>query len=229
MAGLVLACGVATGDYPALSERISRDPTTDVRVVPSRPGNTEIDPLLAALGDRRLVVVGTDADLAAVVLRLLRTERLAAVPVGFVPVTGESAAAEVWGLPTGVGAAVDVAFGAEPDRAPLIRDDNGGVLVGVGLSSTDIVLSLSMIIGGIVESLLGVVAGMLMRSQRGLVLAYIVAALMALELTIKIVTFSLVGIAISGVTMVYLVNGVRGLRALRGGLAFDDEQVDVFS
>lgn len=104
-----------------------------------------------------------------------------------------------------------------------------GVLVGVGLSSTDIVLSLSMIIGGIVESLLGVVAGMLMRSQRGLVLAYIVAALMALELTIKIVTFSLVGIAISGVTMVYLVNGVRGLRALRGGLAFDDEQVDVFS
>ncbi|HEX7661918.1 MAG TPA: hypothetical protein VF444_20830 [Pseudonocardiaceae bacterium] len=115
-----------------MSERISRDPTTDVRVVPSRPGNTEIDPLLAALGDRRLVVVGTDADLAAVVLRLLRTERLAAVPVGFVPVTGESAAAEVWGLPTGVGAAVDVAFGAEPDRAPLIRDDNGGVLVGVG-------------------------------------------------------------------------------------------------
>lgn len=104
-----------------------------------------------------------------------------------------------------------------------------GVLVGVGLSSTDIVLSLSMIIGGMVESLLGVVAGMLMRSQRGLVLAYIVAALMALELTIKIVTFSLVGIAISGVTMVYLVNGVRGLRALRGGLAFDDEQVDVFS
>ena len=104
-----------------------------------------------------------------------------------------------------------------------------GVLVGVGLSSTDIVLSLSMIIGGIVESLLGVVAGMLMRSQRGLVLAYIVAALMALELTIKIVTFSLVGIAISGVTMVYLVNGVRDLRALRGGLAFDDEQVDVFS
>ena len=71
MAGLVLACGVATGDYPALSERISRDPTTDVRVVPSRPGNTEIDPLLAALGDRRLVVVGTDADLAGFVSRLL--------------------------------------------------------------------------------------------------------------------------------------------------------------
>lgn len=104
-----------------------------------------------------------------------------------------------------------------------------GVLVGVGLSATDFVSGVSMIVGGMVESLLGVVAGMLMRSQRGLVLAYIVAALLALELTIKIVTLSFVGIAICSVTMVYLVNGIRGLRALRGGLAFDDERVDVFS
>lgn len=151
MAGLVLACGVAAGPgagsgvgpaegaaagpagrYPALAERMADDPTIEWRPVPSRPGRADVDPLLADLGERRLVVLGTDADLAAVVLRVLRTENLAKVPVGFIPVTEESAVAAVWELPATLGAAVDVAFGADPDRAPLIRDDNGGVLMGVG-------------------------------------------------------------------------------------------------
>jgi hypothetical protein len=147
VAGLVLACGVAAGSgagptegtaagpagrYPALAEWIADDPTIEWRPVPSRPGRADVDPLLADLGERRLVVLGTDADLAAVVLRVLRTENLAKVPIGFIPVTEESAVAAVWDLPATVGAAADVAFGADPDRAPLIRDDNGGVLVGVG-------------------------------------------------------------------------------------------------
>ena len=43
---------------------------------------------------------GTDADLAAVVLRLMRIERLTEVPVGYVPVDREaSAVARLWGLP----------------------------------------------------------------------------------------------------------------------------------
>ena len=40
------------------------------------------------------MVCGTDADLAAVVLRLLRTERLSAVPVGYVPSSASSSTAE---------------------------------------------------------------------------------------------------------------------------------------
>jgi hypothetical protein len=131
----VLACGVATDPaerHPALAERLAGDPTIEWRPVPSAPTRPDVDPLLADLGERRLVVLGADADLTAVVLRLLRTEKLATVTIGFVPTVADSAVAAVWQLPGGFGGAVDVAFGGEPDRAPLIRDDNGGVLMGVG-------------------------------------------------------------------------------------------------
>ncbi|HET9138808.1 MAG TPA: hypothetical protein VFO68_05530, partial [Actinophytocola sp.] len=82
MGALVLACGV-----PA-----SRP---DWVVVPERPGRADLDPLLAA-GPDRVVVAGTDADLAAVVLRLLRTERLD-LPVGYVPTL--RSATTLWRLP----------------------------------------------------------------------------------------------------------------------------------
>jgi len=101
---LVVACGDA-GAGPEWTR------------VPAVPTRDDLDPLLA--GDpERVVVLGTDADLAAVVLRLLRTDRLA-VPVGFVP-AGRSAVARLWGLPS---RRADV---------PLVRDDSGGVLLGRG-------------------------------------------------------------------------------------------------
>jgi len=100
--------------------------------VPSRPDKAAVDPLLARLDGQRLVVMGSDADLAAVVLRLLRTERVADVAIGYVPVSPHSAAAAAWDLPVEPGRALDTALGGEPDRVPLIRDDNGGVLVGRG-------------------------------------------------------------------------------------------------
>ncbi|MBO0848940.1 MAG: hypothetical protein J2P20_05750, partial [Pseudonocardia sp.] len=56
-----------------------------VREVGARPGRAELDPLLAEVAPSRVVVAGTDGDLAAVVLRLLRTERLAATEVAFLP------------------------------------------------------------------------------------------------------------------------------------------------
>lgn len=97
--------------------------------VPAVPGKDDVDPVLGEL-DGRLVVLGTDADLAAVVLRLLRKNRLVDVELGYVP-AGPSAASTVWDLGTG-DRAVDVAFTAATRPSALVRDDQGGVLVGVG-------------------------------------------------------------------------------------------------
>jgi hypothetical protein len=104
-----------------------------VTAVPARPGRKELGEILAGLDGRRLVVCGTDADLAAVLLRLLRTEVVGTVPVGYVPVVASSAVARLWGLPTAPTTAADLALRGEPDRVPLVRDDAGGVLVGLGV------------------------------------------------------------------------------------------------
>lgn len=98
--------------------------------VPATPGKDDVDPLLAE-GTERLVVHGTDADLAAVVLRLLRKGRLAEVSVGYVPVV-ESAASRLWGLPVG-DAAFELAVSGQARPVPLVRDDSGGLLVASGL------------------------------------------------------------------------------------------------
>ncbi|MGH3767775.1 MAG: hypothetical protein ACRDTX_21960 [Pseudonocardiaceae bacterium] len=119
---LVLTCGSAR--WPG---------TGTATAVPARPGREELDPLLAALTGRRVVVCGTDADLAAVVLRLLRTEILPTVAVGYVPVEVSSAVARLWDLPTVPAAAASLALHGDPDPVPLVRDDAGGVLVGRGV------------------------------------------------------------------------------------------------
>ncbi len=99
--------------------------------VPSRPAREDLAPVLGP-ELTRVLVAGSDADLAAVVLRLLRTERLATVAVGFLPAAPDSAVADVWGLPTTPGAAAALARDGEPDPVPLVRDDVGGVLLGRG-------------------------------------------------------------------------------------------------
>lgn len=94
--------------------------------LPAGPGRAEIDPVLAAHRPRRVVVHGRDADLAAVLLRLLRTDRLD-VEIGYVPSSRRSAVAAIWGPGD-----VDVALHGRATAAPLVRDDTGGVLVGRG-------------------------------------------------------------------------------------------------
>ncbi|HEX3781091.1 MAG TPA: hypothetical protein VHX38_15630 [Pseudonocardiaceae bacterium] len=133
MAAVVLACGetgLSLGD-DASSAFTQRD---DIRVhrVAARPGKDDVEEILSELDGRRLVVAGTDADLAAVVLRLLRTERVPAVDLGFVPAESSSAVARRWGLPRKRTAAVETALTGPVRPVPLVRDDNGGVLVGVG-------------------------------------------------------------------------------------------------
>jgi hypothetical protein len=106
-------------------------PANDQHAVaaPARPGRADVDPLLAG-PLRRIVVAGTDADLAAVLVRLLRRDRLD-VELAYVPSDRRSAAVRLWGLPHGA-AAVELAREGVARPAPLVRDDAGGVLVGRG-------------------------------------------------------------------------------------------------
>lgn len=132
MSALVLACGNdEVGSAPRLFTQ--RD-GVDVRALPATPGRAEIDPLLRAAEGGRVVVLGTDADLAAVALRLLRTDRLDRVAVGFVAADPRrSQVARLWGLPEDPERAAELALDGEVDPVPLVRDDTGGVLVGRGL------------------------------------------------------------------------------------------------
>jgi hypothetical protein len=76
---------------------------------------------------RRLVVVGGDADLAAVLSRLLRAERLD-IELAYVP-PHRTPATRVYRLPVGRRAAGRAGRGAAR-RVPLIRDETGSVIVG---------------------------------------------------------------------------------------------------
>ncbi|GGM08657.1 hypothetical protein [Nakamurella endophytica] len=105
------AAGTGEGVPPAVADQPAGTP-----VLGRRPA------------DRRVVVLGDDADLAAVVLRLLRADLLGSHQVGYVagrrsPVTA------LHSLPIGA-AAARLALDGEPDLVTLVRDDNGGVLVG---------------------------------------------------------------------------------------------------
>lgn len=88
-------------------------------------GETDID---AAIGPyRRLAVVGADAELAAVLTRLLRAERLD-IEVAYVP-RRRSRATRIYRLPTGSRAARRARRGSAR-RVTLIRDETGSVIVG---------------------------------------------------------------------------------------------------
>jgi hypothetical protein len=114
---VVLVCGPAVvGARPGVA-RVA---------VPARPAKADLDPVLAD-DPERVIVAGTDADLAAVVLRLLRAERLD-IAVGFVP-HRRTRASRLWGLPADP---LELALHGEPSAFPLVRDDSGGVLVGRG-------------------------------------------------------------------------------------------------
>ncbi|CAM3081737.1 hypothetical protein SAXI111661_17435 [Saccharomonospora xinjiangensis] len=127
MSGLVLACGNAADSLTAATAAANG---VRIETVPSRPGKKDVDPLL---DDTVVVVAGTDADLAAVVLRLLRKDLLPSTVVGFVPTERNSAVASLWGLPTDPAKALDLALTGADRPVPLVRDDVGGVLVGRGV------------------------------------------------------------------------------------------------
>lgn len=107
------------------------DPAVRSVTAPPRPGKDVVDPVLADHPGARLIVHGDDADLAAVVVRLLRRSALD-TEIAYLPVDRRSAAAANWGLPSSFAAAAGLARSGTARPEPLVRDDNGGVLVGRG-------------------------------------------------------------------------------------------------
>ena len=85
----------------------------------------DIDAALASV--RRVVVVGADADLAAVLTRLLRAELLN-VELAYVP-RRRTPATRAYRLPAGRRAARRARRGSA-QRVPLIRDETGSAIVG---------------------------------------------------------------------------------------------------
>lgn len=94
-----------------------------IHVVGPRPGRA-VDPLLHG----RVLVIGDDADLNAVVVRLLRRDLLGVVEIAYAP-PAPTAITALYGLSTGA-AGVRTALSGVADRVPLVRHDSGGVLVG---------------------------------------------------------------------------------------------------
>ncbi|WP_419179757.1 peptidase M50 [Mycolicibacter terrae] len=101
-----------------------------LRGLPTLPVDDDAAPVDAAI-DRfgRLVVVGGDADLARVLTRLLRADRLD-VEVGYAP-SRRTPATRAYRLPAGWRAARRARRGTA-GPVPLIRDDAGTALAGAG-------------------------------------------------------------------------------------------------
>lgn len=123
-----VARGRAAATWAAFRAALERTaPGGELHRVGPRPGKA-VDVLLRD----RVLVVGDDADLAAVALRLLRRNLLGSVSVGVLTL-GATPVTQLWSIPHGrAGAeALLAAATTEPARAvPLVRDDVGGVLVG---------------------------------------------------------------------------------------------------
>lgn len=118
------------------SAHLPVDPTPSLDEIAAQPDVPhQADPVPAPQqpdAPVRVVVVGSDAALAAVVTRLMRIDALW-ISVGFVPVDAASSTARVWGLDAGqlpVEAALDHALTGASRPTALVRDDAGSVTLG---------------------------------------------------------------------------------------------------
>ncbi|MGA9871023.1 MAG: hypothetical protein WBQ44_07770, partial [Rhodococcus sp. (in: high G+C Gram-positive bacteria)] len=125
MTPFVLQCG-----NPPLPISLTDVPLTSASSVPTDDECASLFSDIGTAKDPRVIVLGNDASLAAVLTRLMRTERLH-FEVAFVP-EATTAAAHIYRLGTGSRAA-KVAITGTASPTPLIRDDAGKVVVGHAL------------------------------------------------------------------------------------------------
>lgn len=118
------------------SSHLPVDPTPSLDEIAAQPDVPhQADPVTAPQQPDepvRVIVVGSDAALAAVVTRLMRIDALW-ISVGYVPVDPESLTAHNWGLDAGqlpLPAAFDVALTGQARPTALVRDDSGTVTLG---------------------------------------------------------------------------------------------------
>jgi hypothetical protein len=121
----LLWCGEDSAPHERFAPILTAFLPAQIRPVGPRPGK-QIDPLLTG----RVLVVGDDADLAAVTLRLLRRDLLGSVELAYATPEATSFT-RLHRLPTGA-AGADLARRGAAREVTLVRDDVGGVLVGAG-------------------------------------------------------------------------------------------------
>lgn len=116
-------------------EVLPEDPTPTLDEIAAQPDVDHLGRPSAAPQSRflreplRVVVVGSDAALSAVLTRMMRADYLWA-EVGFVPTDETSTAAMNWGLPTSTEDALSFALSAPVKPVPLIRNDAGLAVAG---------------------------------------------------------------------------------------------------
>lgn len=146
------SAGVEIYDLPAVPGRVDlkfltaeatkllpEDPTPSLDEIQAQPSvEHQATPQLAPQRPTmplRIIVIGSDAALSAVLTRLMRADQLWP-QIGFVPVlddafpAGASSAAQNWSLPTEPAAALKLALTGEVTPVPLIRNDAGQVVAG---------------------------------------------------------------------------------------------------
>jgi len=118
------------------AEVLPEDPTPSLAEIAAQPDVAHLgtpqyapqpisDPL-------RVVVVGSDAALSAVLTRLMRADTMW-VEVGFVPTTGDSPTADYWGITNlSIEEQFDCAASGRVRPLPLIRDDAATAVAGNG-------------------------------------------------------------------------------------------------
>ncbi|WP_052077373.1 hypothetical protein [Rhodococcoides fascians] len=121
----VLHCG-----SPLLPIALTDVPLRSADAVPTDDDCSALFADIESAPAPRIIVLGDDASLAAVLTRLMRTDRLH-VEVAFVPETATNAA-HIYKLGTGSRAA-KVALTGTASSTPLIRDDAGKAVVGRAL------------------------------------------------------------------------------------------------
>lgn len=131
------------GDLKFLSTQaqqlLSEDPTPSLDEIQAQPrvehqAAPQLAPQKPAM-PLRIIVIGTDAALSAVLTRMMRAD-IMWPQVGFVPVlddafpAGASSAAQNWSIPTEPAAALKLALTGEVQPVPLIRNDAGQAVAG---------------------------------------------------------------------------------------------------
>ena len=104
-----------------------------------------------------------------------------------------------------------------------------GLLIFGGLAGISTPQGLSIAIGAGLEIVVGLVAGLRLRSGKGAYWGIAAAALAALELIGKVVALSIGGVVITGLVIIMTVQGVRGAFALKSAAGFEDDDIDVFA
>ena len=81
----------------------------------------------------------------------------------------------------------------------------------------------------LVEALVFAIAGLRLRAGKGIVWGSVSAVLLLLEIVAKIAALAIPGIIINGIVLVGVINGIRGVRALRRVDLSSDDAAEIFS